>query len=133
MVFQHFNLFPHMTALENLIEAPIRVKKASRSTASPTPEPCSSAWVLPKRRTPIRTSLSGGQQQRVAIARALAMNPKADALRRADLGTRPRAGGDVLDVMAAACRGRHDDDRGDARDGLSLARWRTPWSSWTAG
>ena len=92
MVFQRFNLFPHMTALENVIEAPIRVQEASRATrrASAARELLERVGLADKVDA-YPAQLSGGQQQRVAIARALAMEPEADAVRRADLGARPRA------------------------------------------
>ena len=120
MVFQHFNLFPHMTALENVTCAPIRVKGVAREQAAPQATRAARAGrpratrldSLPRRSSP------GGQQQRVAIARALAMEPEADALRRAHLGARPRARGRGAGGHAAARPRRHDDGRGDARDGL---------------
>ena len=76
MVFQRFNLFPHMTALENVMEAPVQVKGESKAAAREGGRGhCStrSAWATS--RTPTPPQLSGGQQQRVAIARALAMDP----------------------------------------------------------
>ena len=76
--------------------------------------------------------LSGGQQQRVAIARALAMNPDDDAVRRADLGARPRAGRRGARRDARPRRGRHDDDGRHPRDGLRPPRSPTGSSSWTA-
>ena len=78
MVFQRFNLFPHMTALENVIEAPVQVKgvskKDGRARARRRAARAGRAW--PTSRSAYPAQLSGGQQQRVAIARALAMEPK---------------------------------------------------------
>ena len=75
MVFQHFNLWPHMTALENIIEAPLRVKRMGRSDAVALGEQLLAKVGLSEKRDIYPGRLSGGQQQRVAIARALAMRP----------------------------------------------------------
>src|SRR5438132_6500403 len=76
MVFQHFNLFPHMTALENLAEAPVRVKRESRAVAADRARRLLERVGLAEKVDAYPRQLSGGQQQRVAIARALAMQPK---------------------------------------------------------
>ena len=76
MVFQHFNLWPHMTVLENLIEAPMRAKKLPREQAIVIAEKLLAKVDLADKRDAYPARLSGGQQQRVAIARALAMSPK---------------------------------------------------------
>jgi ABC-type polar amino acid transport system ATPase subunit len=76
MVFQHFNLWPHMTVLGNLIEAPLRVKRMSRPDAVKMAEALLAKVGLSDKRDVYPNRLSGGQQQRVAIARALAMSPK---------------------------------------------------------
>jgi polar amino acid transport system ATP-binding protein len=99
MVFQHFNLFPHMTALENLIEAPIRVKKASRSTAMAYARGLLDRVGLADKTSSYPNQLSGGQQQRVAIARALAMNPKLMLFDEPTSALDPELVGEVLDVM----------------------------------
>jgi polar amino acid transport system ATP-binding protein len=99
MVFQHFNLFPHMTALENLIEAPIRVKRASRSTAVAYARSLLERVGLAEKTNAYPNQLSGGQQQRVAIARALAMNPKLMLFDEPTSALDPELVGDVLDVM----------------------------------
>lgn len=75
MVFQQFNLFPHMTVLENLMEAPIQVKKQTREEIQPVAEALLRKVGLYEKRDAYPSRLSGGQQQRVAIARALAMKP----------------------------------------------------------
>lgn len=75
MVFQQFNLFPHMTVLENLMEAPIQVKKQTREEIQPVAEALLQKVGLYEKRDAYPSRLSGGQQQRVAIARALAMKP----------------------------------------------------------
>jgi polar amino acid transport system ATP-binding protein len=76
MVFQHFNLFPHMTALENIIEAPTRVKKRSKQEAIATARRLLDQVGLAGKEKAYPAQLSGGQQQRVAIARALAGAPR---------------------------------------------------------
>src|SRR5437899_7152565 len=76
MVFQHFNLFPHMTALENVTCAPLRVKKVPRDQANVRARELLERVGLPEKLEHYPAQLSGGQQQRVAIARALAMEPK---------------------------------------------------------
>ena len=76
MVFQHFNLWPHMTVLENLIEAPMRVRGRSRNDAVTRAEAMLAKVGLSNRRDTYPAKLSGGQQQRVAIARALCMAPR---------------------------------------------------------
>ncbi|MBW8711638.1 MAG: amino acid ABC transporter ATP-binding protein, partial [Mycobacterium sp.] len=76
MVFQHFNLFPHMTVLHNVIEAPARVKKMGKAEATETARQLLDRVGLADKEKAYPAQLSGGQQQRVAIARALAMKPK---------------------------------------------------------
>jgi ABC-type polar amino acid transport system ATPase subunit len=75
MVFQRFNLFPHLTALENIIEAPLNVRKISKDQAVAEGERLLARVGLTEKRDKYPNQLSGGQQQRVAIARALAMKP----------------------------------------------------------
>ena len=99
MVFQEFNLFPHMTALQNVIEGLITVKKISKDQAIPIGEKyLEKVGLLDKRDVhPIR--LSGGQKQRVAIARALAMEPKVMLFDEPTSALDPELIGEVLDVM----------------------------------
>ncbi|MFI5283954.1 MAG: amino acid ABC transporter ATP-binding protein [Candidatus Dormibacterales bacterium] len=99
MVFQRFNLFPHMTALENVIEAPIRVKKASRATAEAFAKGLLERVGLADKMASYPNQLSGGQQQRVAIARALAMHPKLMLFDEPTSALDPELVGEVLDVM----------------------------------
>jgi ABC-type polar amino acid transport system ATPase subunit len=99
MVFQEFNLFPHMTALDNVIEGLVTVKKMSKAKALPIGEKyLSKVGMLEKCDVhPIR--LSGGQKQRVAIARALAMEPKVMLFDEPTSALDPELIGEVLDVM----------------------------------
>ena len=99
MVFQLFNLFPHMTALGNIIEAPRTVKRLSKSEAIAKGEELLS-WVgLEEKRDEFPSRLSGGQQQRVAIARALCMEPKIMLFDEPTSALDPELIGEVIDVM----------------------------------
>jgi ABC-type polar amino acid transport system ATPase subunit len=99
MVFQQFNLFPHMTALGNIIEAPQTVKGLSREEATEKAEELL-AWVgLSDKRDEYPSRLSGGQQQRVAIARALCMEPKIMLFDEPTSALDPELIGEVTDVM----------------------------------
>jgi len=99
MVFQHFNLFPHMTALENIIEAPIRVKKRRKHDAVESARKLLDRVGLADKANAYPAQLSGGQQQRVAIARALAMDPKLMLFDEPTSALDPELVGEVLDVM----------------------------------
>jgi polar amino acid transport system ATP-binding protein len=99
MVFQRFNLFPHMTALENITEAPIQVKGASRAAARERAGQLLERVGLADKAASYPSQLSGGQQQRVAIARALAMDPKLMLFDEPTSALDPELVGDVLDVM----------------------------------
>ncbi|MFD3337038.1 amino acid ABC transporter ATP-binding protein [Streptomyces sp. NPDC058700] len=99
MVFQRFNLFPHMTALGNVMEAPIQVKGESRAVARERAERLLDRVGLADKAGNYPTQLSGGQQQRVAIARALAMEPKLMLFDEPTSALDPELVGDVLDVM----------------------------------
>jgi polar amino acid transport system ATP-binding protein len=99
IVFQHFNLFPHMTALGNIVEAPIRVKKIPRAEAADRGRALLAQVGLAGREGAYPRQLSGGQQQRVAIARALAMDPKLMLFDEPTSALDPELVGDVLDVM----------------------------------
>ncbi|CAI0992662.1 amino acid ABC transporter ATP-binding protein [Serratia proteamaculans] len=99
MVFQRFNLFPHMTVLENIIMAPMGVKKLSRADAILRAEALLRKVGLLDKIDAYPSSLSGGQQQRVAIARALAMEPKIMLFDEPTSALNPELVGEVLAVM----------------------------------
>jgi polar amino acid transport system ATP-binding protein len=109
MVFQRFNLFPHMTALDNVIEAPMRVKRESRAVAAERARKLLERVGLADKINVYPNQLSGGQQQRVAIARALAMQPKLMLFDEPTSALDPELVGEVLDVM-----------RGLAEDGMTM-------------
>ncbi|MDM8183564.1 amino acid ABC transporter ATP-binding protein [Enterococcus cecorum] len=99
MVFQHFNLFPHLTVLENIILAPMDVKKASRDEAEKNAIRLLDMVGLADKKDMKPDNLSGGQKQRVAIARALAMNPDIMLFDEPTSALDPEMVGDVLNVM----------------------------------
>jgi len=99
MVFQHFNLFPHMTALENVTLAPTRVLNVSRDEARTRATEVLSRVGLGDKLDTYPVALSGGQQQRVAIARALAMQPKLMLFDEPTSALDPELVGDVLDAI----------------------------------
>lgn len=99
MVFQHFNLFPHRTALANIIEAPIQVRKIKKSEAVRRGRNLLEQVGLADKADAYPAQLSGGQQQRVAIARALAMDPKLMLFDEPTSALDPELVGEVLAVM----------------------------------
>jgi len=99
MVFQHFNLFPHKTVLDNLTLGPIRVLGLSRAEAESLARDLLERVGLSEKVTEYPARLSGGQQQRVAIARALAMRPKVMLFDEPTSSLDPELVGEVLDVM----------------------------------
>ncbi|MEU8527006.1 MULTISPECIES: amino acid ABC transporter ATP-binding protein [Streptomyces] len=99
MVFQRFNLFPHMTAIENVMEAPVMVKGESKAVARERAIKLLDRVGLGDKGKNYPSQLSGGQQQRVAIARALAMEPKLMLFDEPTSALDPELVGDVLDVM----------------------------------
>jgi polar amino acid transport system ATP-binding protein len=99
MVFQHFNLFPHRTALENIIESPIHVKKVKKAAAIERARELLDQVGLGDKADAYPAQLSGGQQQRVAIARALAMDPKLMLFDEPTSALDPELVGEVLAVM----------------------------------
>jgi ABC-type histidine transport system ATPase subunit len=101
MVFQQFNLWPHMTVLQNVIEAPMRVKRLTRKAAVEVGRHFLGKVNLLEKESEYPARLSGGQQQRVAIARALAMQPKVMLFDEATSALDPELTGEVLDVMRA--------------------------------
>jgi polar amino acid transport system ATP-binding protein len=98
-VFQRFNLWPHKTALENIIEAPVKVRKVPRAEAVAQGEALLERVGLADKRNAFPNKLSGGQQQRVAIARALAMKPALMLFDEPTSALDPEMIGEVLEVM----------------------------------
>ncbi|WP_328806797.1 amino acid ABC transporter ATP-binding protein [Streptacidiphilus fuscans] len=109
MVFQRFNLFPHLTAAENVMEAPVRVKGVAKDEARQRAAKLLDRVGLAAKADSRPAQLSGGQQQRVAIARALAMDPKLMLFDEPTSALDPELVGEVLDVM-----------RGLAEDGMTM-------------
>ena len=133
MVFQRCNLFPHMTALQNIMEAPAAWSRARRRSVRERALALLERVGLADKPDAYPAQLSGGQQQRVAIARALAMDPKLMLFDEPTSALDPELVGEVLAVMRELAERRHDDDRRHARDVASPARSPTRSSSWTAG
>jgi ABC-type histidine transport system ATPase subunit len=104
MVFQQFNLWPHMTALQNVLEAPVHVRKLPAREARELAVQYLAKVNLLDKRDEYPARLSGGQQQRVAIARALAMQPKAMLFDEPTSALDPELIGEVLEVMATLAR-----------------------------
>ncbi|WSS24531.1 amino acid ABC transporter ATP-binding protein [Streptomyces sp. NBC_01190] len=109
MVFQRFNLFPHMTAVENVMEGPVQVKRESKAVARERATRLLDRVGLADKAGSYPAQLSGGQQQRVAIARALAMEPKLMLFDEPTSALDPELVGEVLDVM-----------RGLAEEGMTM-------------
>lgn len=104
MVFQHFNLFPHMTVLQNIIEAPVYVKKMKKNMAIEVAKELLDKVGLADKAEVYPRMLSGGQQQRVAIARALAMKPQIMLFDEPTSGLDPELVGEVLEVMKSLAK-----------------------------
>jgi polar amino acid transport system ATP-binding protein len=104
MVFQQFNLYPHKTALENIILAPTRVRKQSKDEAEKIAQNLMAKVGIPEKINSYPAQLSGGQQQRVAIARALAMQPKIMLFDEPTSALDPEMINEVLDVMVNLAR-----------------------------
>ena len=104
MVFQRFNLFPHMTVLENIVLAPVKVRGVSKQEAVQTAKALLDRVGLADKADAYPEQLSGGQQQRVAIARALAMNPKVMLFDEPTSALDPEMVNEVLDVMKALAK-----------------------------
>ncbi|MGE6379254.1 amino acid ABC transporter ATP-binding protein [Peribacillus muralis] len=99
MVFQHFNLFPHKTVIENIMLAPVKVRKVSKEQAAQRGMDLLKKVGLAEKANAYPDSLSGGQKQRVAIARALAMEPKIMLFDEPTSALDPEMVGEVLEVM----------------------------------
>ena len=122
MVFQHFNLFPHRTALANIIEAPVQVKGVKKAQAVARARELLAQVGLSDKADAYPAQLSGGQQQRVAIARALAMEPKLMLFDEPTSALDPELVGEVLGVMKKLASqgmtmGGVTHERGCAREG----------------
>jgi ABC-type polar amino acid transport system ATPase subunit len=104
VVFQSFNLFPHLTVMGNLTLAPIRVRKLDRSSAEERARRLLAKVGIPEKAEALPTQLSGGQQQRVAIARALCMEPKIMLFDEPTSALDPEMIKEVLDVMKALAK-----------------------------
>ncbi|MFI5340742.1 MAG: amino acid ABC transporter ATP-binding protein [Candidatus Methylomirabilales bacterium] len=104
MVFQQFNLYPHMTALQNITLAPIKVRRQSRGEAERIARDLLVKVGIPEKADDYPAQLSGGQQQRVAIARALAMQPKIMLFDEPTSALDPEMINEVLDVMVNLAR-----------------------------
>lgn len=104
MVFQHFNLFPHMTALQNVVYAQVKARKTSKSAATEQAEKLLQSVGLGEHMNAFPANLSGGQQQRVAIARALALKPRIMLFDEVTSALDPELVGEVLTVMKDLAR-----------------------------
>lgn len=125
MVFQQFNLFPHLTVRENIKLAPVKLKVMTDEEADKRAMQLLERVGLPDKADSYPIQLSGGQQQRIAIARALAMNPDVMLFDEPTSALDPEMVGEVLEIMKEPGGRRDDDGRRDPRDGL-CARGRHP-------
>ena len=134
MVFQRFNLFPHMTALENVIEAPVRVAGQAASEAARRGARAARAGrASPTRRTPTRRSSPAASSSASRSPARWRWSPKLMLFDEPTSALDPELVGEVLDVMRDLAAGGHDDDRRHPRDGLRPRGRATASSSWTSG
>ena len=118
MVFQHFNLFPHLTILQNCTLAPMWVKKMPRKQAEDVAMHYLRRVRIPEQAAKYPGQLSGGQQQRVAIARALSMTPKIMLFDEPTSALDPEMVKEVLDTIVSLAEEGMDDDLRHTRDGI---------------
>ena len=121
MVFQHFNLFPHLTILQNLTLAPIWVRGTPKAEAEETAMRYLERVKIPEQAKKFPGQLSGGQQQRVAIARSLCMHPQIMLFDEPTSALDPEMVKEVLDVMISLAEEGIDDAVRHPRDGLCPA------------
>ena len=133
MVFQHFNLFPHRSVLDNVTLAPRKLKRLGAEQARELGLAQLERVGLRHKADVRPPTLAGGQQQRVGIARALAMAPGCDVLRRGAPGVGPRTRQGHPGADRRPRQGRHDDGGHHPRNGVPRARHRTRWCSWITG
>jgi polar amino acid transport system permease protein len=131
MVFQHFNLFPHLTVLQNIIEAPITVKGLRARRSCPRPKRCCARSACSTSATSYPSRLSGGQKQRVAIARALAMEPDIMLFDEPTSALDPELTGEVLRTIRELAE-EHMTMLVVTHEMALRARWPAAWCSWTA-
>ena len=122
MVFQQFNLFPHMNVLENVLAGPLYVLGRKRDEAEPEARQLLARVGLAEKLAAMPDQLSGGQQQRVAIARALAMQPEAILFDEPTSALDPRMAAEVISVITDLAKSWPDDDRRHPRHGLRPQR-----------
>jgi polar amino acid transport system ATP-binding protein len=124
MVFQQFNLFPHLTVLENCMLAPVKTGRMNKAQAREAAMKQLQRVRVADQADKHPAQLSGGQQQRVAIARALCMDPKIMLFDEPTSALDPEMVKEVLDTMIALADDRRDHDLRDPRDGLCQSRGR---------
>lgn len=118
MVFQHFNLFPHLSIEENICLAPVKLKLQTKDEARENAQKLLRRIGLLDKANAYPSQLSGGQKQRVAIARALAMNPEVMLFDEPTSALDPEMVGEVLDLMKELAEDGMTDGRGNSRNGI---------------
>lgn len=131
MVFQHFNLFPHMNVVKNLTLGPIKLQGRKPEEAEKEAMELLKLVGLADRADAYPNQLSGGQKQRIAIVRALCMKPEVLLFDEPTSALDPEMVGEVLNVMRDLAGSRHDDDRGYPTRWDLPERWQTGSYSWT--
>ena len=123
MVFQHFNLFPHMTVLDNITFAPVRLKMQTKAEAKENALRLLRRIGLEDKAGEYPNKLSGGQKQRIAIVRALAMNPEVMLFDEPTSALDPEMVGEVLDLIRELADRGDDDGDCHSRDGFCKGSW----------